>query len=152
MEWAIGSEANTSARSPRTSGRGLDKERSMPRSVCERFLDDVLDGLRRRPRSIPCKYLYDERGSRLFDRICELGDYYLTRAEIAILSTCAADIAAEIGPRTLLVELGSGSSTKSPLLLEAFVEPVGYLPIDISEEHLLRAAGRTAQTGRASCR
>jgi dimethylhistidine N-methyltransferase len=103
---------------------------------------DILSGLRSTPKTLPCKYFYDERGSALFDAICELDEYYPTRTETAILEAHAGDMAAQIGKGALVIELGSGSSTKTPLLLDALCETAGYVPIDISREHLLDAAGR----------
>ena len=106
------------------------------------FLEDVLAGLRERPRSVPCKYLYDARGSQLFDRICELDEYYLTRTETRILRENAARIAAELGPGCLLIEYGSGSSHKTTILLDATDAWAGYVPIDISRGQLARSAER----------
>ena len=108
------------------------------------FLADVLAGLSERPRTLPCKYFYDAAGSRLFDAICELDEYYPTRAELEILRAHAPEIAAAIGPGRLLVEYGSGSSTKTRLLLDRLAEPAGYAPVDVSREHLLAAADRVA--------
>ncbi len=88
------------------------------------------------PRAIPAKFLYDARGSALFDAICELPEYYLTRTEIEILRRFEADIAAMAGPGCALVEYGSGSSVKSRLLIEAMRDLVAYVPIDISRQHL----------------
>ena len=93
-------------------------------------------GLAGRPRAIPAKFLYDARGSALFDAICELPEYYLTRTEIEILRRFEADIAAMAGPGCALVEYGSGSSVKSRLLIEAMRDLVAYVPIDISRQHL----------------
>lgn len=104
------------------------------------FLEDVLEGLAKEPKSLPCKYFYDEVGSALFDEICELPEYYPTRTELAIMREHVTEMARAIGPQALLVELGSGSSTKTRLLLEALESPTGYVPVDISGEHLLRAA------------
>ena len=111
-----------------------------PRS--EELLEEVLAGLRRKPKDIPCKFLYDERGSRLFERICELDEYYLTRTELAILREHAGEIAALLGPRCLLVEYGSGSSLKTRVLLDRQPQLAAYVPIDISREHLLASARR----------
>ena len=82
------------------------------------FLHETLAGLRERPRQLPCKYLYDERGSGLFDRICDLDEYYPTRSELAIMDRHAAQMAAQIGPCVMLVEFGSGSSVKTRTLLD----------------------------------
>lgn len=106
------------------------------------FKDAVLSGLQRTPRAIPSKFLYDARGSALFDAICELPEYYLTRTETEILEGCADDIARLAGPGCALVEFGSGSSVKSRLLLKAMYDLVAYVPIDISREHLDATAGR----------
>jgi dimethylhistidine N-methyltransferase len=106
----------------------------------DEFLKDVLDGLARRQKAIPPKYFYDAVGSRLFDRICELPEYYPTRTETAILNACAPAIAARAGWDVALVEFGSGSSTKVRILLDALQLPSAYVAIDISGEHLLEAA------------
>ena len=110
----------------------------------ERFLSDVLEGLARSAKTLPCKYFYDARGSALFDRICTLPEYYPTRTELAILRRHAGAMAAAIGPRCLLVEYGSGSSTKTRLLLDRLADPAAYVPVDISREHLLQSAAALA--------
>ena len=102
----------------------------------EEFRRAVLDGLSARPRAIPAKFLYDARGSALFDEICELPEYYLTRTETEILKLCAAEIGRRAGPGCALIEFGSGSSVKSRLLIEALPKLALYAPIDISREHL----------------
>jgi dimethylhistidine N-methyltransferase len=89
---------------------------------------------------VPCKFFYDELGSRLFDRICELDDYYPTRTETGILQKRLPDIAELCGPRCAVVEPGSGSSAKTRLLLDHLESPVAYIPIEISRAHLVRAA------------
>lgn len=109
------------------------------------FLQELLDGLRSTPKRIPCKFFYDARGSRLFDQICEMDEYYLTRSETALLQRIAPEIAALCGPGCLLVELGSGSSTKTRLLLDHLDSPAAYVPIDISRPHLLAAAETLAR-------
>ncbi len=111
------------------------------RAVSGRFLHDVIDGLTARPRELPCKYFYDERGSALFDRICELQEYYLTRTELEIMRRHAPGMAQAIGPGSLLIELGSGSSLKTRLLLEHLGQVAAYVPVDISAEHMTRWAG-----------
>ena len=100
------------------------------------FAHDLLRALATRPRSVSPKWFYDQEGSRLFDAICELPEYYPTRTETAILREYAADIARLAGPGCVLVEYGSGSSVKTRLLLDAMPELDGYVPIDISREHL----------------
>ena len=86
----------------------------------EDFGDALRAGLSQSPKSLPCKYFYDERGSKLFDRICELDEYYLTRTEIAIMTAYAGEMAKAIGPDTMIVEYGSGSATKTRILLGRF--------------------------------
>lgn len=103
------------------------------------FLEEVWLGLSTRPKSIAPKFFYDAAGSALFDRICELPEYYLTRVETDILKTHASDIAGLSGEDCLLVEFGSGSSAKVRLLLEA-LQPTAYLPIDISRDYLRETA------------
>lgn len=109
--------------------------------LCE-FGRAMLAGLARRPRSISPKFFYDAAGSQLFDRICELPEYYPTRTELRILGECAGEIAEQIGPGAEIVEFGAGSLTKVRLLLDALEAPKRYLPIDISGEHLQAAAAR----------
>jgi len=102
--------------------------------------EEVLLGLTARPRRLQCKLFYDLEGSRLFESICDQPEYYLTRAELEILREQGAEIAAELGSGLTLVELGSGSSTKTRLLLDALDDPAGYVPIDISGEFLHESA------------
>ncbi len=104
------------------------------------FATDFLAALVQTPRSIAPKYFYDQEGSRLFDQICELPEYYPTRTELAILRDRATEIAAQMGPNAELVEFGAGSLTKVRLLLNAMQSPSRYVPIDISGEHLAGAA------------
>ena len=106
------------------------------------FREAVLAGLKTKPRAIPAKFLYDARGSALFDAICELPEYYLTRTETEILRGAASEIAAMAGPGCALVEYGSGSSVKSRLLIEAMHDLVAYVPVDISRQHLDATANR----------
>lgn len=111
----------------------------------ERMRRDVLEALSRRPqRELPTQYLYDARGSALFDQICELPEYYPTRTELSIMQRHAAAMAEGIGARALVVEYGSGSSVKTQRLLERLREPAGCVLVDISREHLLRSAAALA--------
>ncbi|MGL6159202.1 L-histidine N(alpha)-methyltransferase [Microbulbifer sp.] len=103
------------------------------------FLRDVLEGLSGQQKTLPCKYLYDETGSRLFEQICELDDYYLTRTEATILEENLGEMATCIGPEALIVEPGAGNCEKIQPLLEELESPSGYMPIDISPEILLAA-------------
>ncbi|MGE0597469.1 MAG: L-histidine N(alpha)-methyltransferase [Hyphomonadaceae bacterium] len=109
------------------------------------FEQALLDGLSAKQKAIPCRFLYDKRGSELFDRICTLPEYYPTRTETAILKAHAADVAGHIGPRACVVELGSGSSTKTRILLGALDAPDCYAPVDVSREHLRQAAASIAR-------
>ncbi len=104
------------------------------------FGRDLARALASRPRSISPKYFYDEEGSRLFDRICELPEYYPTRTELGILTANAKAIAQQMGPRAEVVEFGAGSLHKVRLFLAEMDQPARYLPIDISGEHLARSA------------
>lgn len=106
------------------------------------FRSQVLHGLRQTLKTLPCKFFYDQRGSQLFDQICELDEYYLTRTEVTILRTHVAEMASAIGPKCRIVEYGSGSSLKTRLLLDCAQGPAAYVPLDISREHLLEAASR----------
>ena len=110
----------------------------------ESFRDAVFAGLGHAPKSLPCKFFYDGRGSALFEEICRLPEYYLTRTEIAILDRYASEIAAHIGPYSHLIELGSGASIKVRILLQALTSPSAYVPVDISREHLREAAAQLA--------
>jgi dimethylhistidine N-methyltransferase len=106
------------------------------------FRRAVLSGLGRSPRAIPAKFLYDARGSALFDEICDQPEYYPTRTETSILRDGAADIARLAGRGCALVEYGSGSSVKTRLLIEAMPDLHAYVPIDISRQHLDATARR----------
>ena len=111
----------------------------------DEFRESVVAGLSALPKTLPCKFLYDAEGSRLFDRICELPEYYPTRTEVALLTARAADIAALVGPGAVLVEFGSGAGVKIRLLLAALRAPALYVPVDISREHLAAAADSLAE-------
>ncbi|MFL9839897.1 L-histidine N(alpha)-methyltransferase [Sphingomonas sp. ST-64] len=104
------------------------------------FRADVLNGLAARPRAIPARWFYDRRGSELFEDITRLPEYYPTRTEAALLERVSPDVADSIGRGVAVVEFGSGSSAKTPVLLRA-VKPAAYVPIDISGE-FLRASAR----------
>jgi L-histidine Nalpha-methyltransferase len=99
------------------------------------FRADVLEGLSARPRALPARWFYDRRGSELFEAITRLPEYYLTRTERSILTAHAPEIAELTGPGHAVVEFGSGSSAKTPLILSA-VAPSAYVPIDISGDFL----------------
>ena len=105
---------------------------------------EVLEGLQKKPKQIPPKYFYDQRGSRLFDVITGLPEYYPTRTELAILENQGQAIAEFLGDNCVLVELGSGSSHKIRVLLDA-LQPAAYVPVDISRDHLRDSAKALAK-------
>ena len=107
--------------------------------------EEALEGLTAPKKTLPCKYFYDARGSALFDRICELEEYYPTRTELSIMQSHGAEMGAALGTGCLLIEYGSGSSLKTRILLDHLEEPAGYVPVDISREHLLRSAEAISQ-------
>jgi dimethylhistidine N-methyltransferase len=104
------------------------------------FAEAVLAGFARRPRSVPCRFFYDARGSELFEEITKLEEYYPTRVETALLEAYGEEIAALAGEERILVEFGSGSSRKTSLLLSALGQVPAYIPIDIAAESLREAA------------
>ena len=103
------------------------------------LLSDVIAGLSSDPRALPCKYFYDERGAALFQKICELPEYYVTRTELDILSRHHAEIASQIGPNVELIGLGTGAGTKTRILIKALEKPAAYIPVDISEKQLRKS-------------
>jgi dimethylhistidine N-methyltransferase len=106
------------------------------------FRDEVIAGLSRTPRTLPCKFFYDERGAQLFQKICELPEYYITRTELKILRLHGAEMASALGPHIELIGLGTGAGTKTRILLQELQEPAVYVPIDISQEQLQRSTAR----------
>ena len=109
------------------------------RQASSDFFSDVIAGLSSDPRTLPCKYFYDERGASLFQKICELPEYYITRTEIDILDRNRADIASQLGPNVELIGLGTGAGTKTRILIEALLKPAVYIPVDISEKQLRKS-------------
>jgi dimethylhistidine N-methyltransferase len=103
------------------------------------FFADVIAGLSGDPRTLPCKYFYDERGASLFQKICELPEYYITRTEIDILDRHRTEIAAQLGVNIELIGLGTGAGTKTRILLEALESPAVYVPVDISQKQLRKS-------------
>lgn len=105
--------------------------------------DNILEihaGLSRAVKSISPKFFYDDKGSQLFDAICELPEYYPTRTELGIMQANIEELARLIGPQASLIELGSGSSLKTRVLLKQLQDLAVYVPVDISQEHLLLTA------------
>ncbi len=103
-------------------------------------LSEIIEGLSRQQKTLSPKFFYDERGSKLFDAICELPEYYLTRTELSIMQANMDEIVTLVGPHASLFEFGSGSSLKTHMLLKALDRIAAYVPVDISKEHLLAAA------------
>ena len=112
----------------------------------ERFLVDVLAGLRKRQKELPCKYLYDERGSRLYEHICQLQEYYLPAVEASIMRAHIEEMAELIGRQVRLIEYGCGNCSKVRLLLDHLKDPVAYIPIDISREQLERVSSELSDS------
>jgi dimethylhistidine N-methyltransferase len=108
------------------------------------FRDDVLAGLSAPIPAIPARWLYDHRGSELFDEITRLPSYYPTRTETRLLTDIMADVATRVPPGSAVVEFGAGSQTKTPLLLEA-IRPAAYVPVDISGDYLEQSAAELQQ-------
>jgi L-histidine Nalpha-methyltransferase len=108
-------------------------------------VEEILDGLTAAQKRISPKYFYDERGSELFDQICDLPEYYPTRTELALMRQHADEIAALVGPRAQVIEFGAGSTLKVRLLLDHLVEPVAYVPVDISADYLVKQAAELAR-------
>ncbi len=119
---------------------GLEWRQPRASAENEQFAADLHAALSRSPKAISPKYFYDETGSRLFEQICELPEYYPTRTELALLQTHARDMAAQFGPQVQLVEYGAGALRKVRLLLDAMpLDAVQFVPVDISGPHLLAA-------------
>ncbi|MCF8240080.1 MAG: L-histidine N(alpha)-methyltransferase [Melioribacteraceae bacterium] len=105
----------------------------------EQDLTEIIEGLSQKQKSLPSKFFYDQKGSELFDQICELDEYYQTRTEAKIMTDNIDQITSVFENNTLLIEFGSGSSLKTRLLLEHLPNLSGYIPIDISKDHLLKS-------------
>ena len=120
----------------------MDSENAMPGE--EELLADVLDGLSQDDKTLPSRWLYDERGSELFEEITQLPEYYPTRTEAAIFKTYAGEMAEAIGPEAVLVEYGAGAAVKTRIVLDALERPAAYVPLDISEDFLRAAAADLA--------
>jgi uncharacterized SAM-dependent methyltransferase len=115
---------------------------------CQRgeFAREVIAGLRQRPKTLPCRYFYDARGSELFEQITDLPEYYPTKAEIALLEAHASEVAALAGPGCCLIEFGSGSSRKTDILLRAMPDLAATFPM-----RLWRALWRVSVGSSRSC-
>src|SRR5690242_20297675 len=115
-------------------------QRDGSRDFIGEFANDVSEGLSAIPKRLPPKYFYDEAGSRLFQQITKLPEYYPTRTELDILRTNAARLAQLLPAHAAIVEFGSGSTTKARVLLGAAPDPAAYVPVDISAEFLASEA------------
>ena len=104
------------------------------------FLAEVLAGLSSSPRSLPCKFFYDERGADLFQKICELPEYYITRTETELLRRYGGEMAESIGANVELIGFGTGAGIKTRMLLERLDNPIAYVPVDISKQRLIDSA------------
>lgn len=121
------------------------KPNIVPATAADTLTADVLEGLKKAPKELSSVWFYDELGSFLFDNICQLPEYYITRTELQIMHGHALEMAHVIGPEAALIEFGSGTSLKTRLLLDRLENPVAYVPVDISREHLFAAAGALAK-------
>jgi L-histidine Nalpha-methyltransferase len=128
-----------------TCSRVAEPARARVALTATAFRNDVLAGLSRQQKTLPCKYLYDEEGARLFEAICELEEYYPTRTELSILRQNIGEIASLLGTGANLVDLGSGSGLKIRLLLGHLDRPAGYQPVDVARAQLLDCSARLAQ-------
>ncbi len=133
---SISKAASSNVASPKSIEERLQIQGLVPGTevVTSSAGTDVIQGLSQKPKTLPTHYFYDDRGSELFEQICELPEYYLTRTETKILQQYAGEIARITGPCEL-VELGSGSSTKTRIILDAYQQlgyPILYVPIDVS--------------------
>jgi len=117
--------------STRTKLSGLD-----PIDLLDESVHEILQGMQRKQKTLPSKYFYDEKGSQLFDQICGIDEYYLTRTETAIMQENIQEISNLIRSNSLLIEFGSGSSIKTRLLLDKLPDLKAYIPVDISNEQL----------------
>ena len=129
---------------PHTIVEDLERSSSLPPPRLDParadFANAVLEGFATKPRSLPCRFFYDARGSALFEEITQLEEYYPTRAETALLEAYGDEIAERMGDASVLVEFGSGSSRKTSLLLTALHRASVYVPIDVAGESLAEAA------------
>jgi len=122
------------------------QQRSSISGSNDELLGMVMDGLHQRPKSLPSRLLYDQQGSRLFEQICDTPEYYLTRAELALMAAHCGEIADLLGADVMLVEYGSGSGLKTRLLLSHLRDVAAYMPVDISSHALLESVEHLRQT------
>lgn len=111
----------------------------------DQFLTDVLAGLSTAQKTLPCKYFYDELGSNIFEQICDLDEYYITRTELDILRNAGPEIAQQIGEGVTIIEPGSGAGVKVQILLDALLHPRKFIPLEISLDALETSAQELKQ-------
>src|SRR6185503_2298220 len=109
------------------------------------FLAEVVAGLSSSPRTLPCKFFYDERGADLFQQICDLPEYYITRTETELLRRSAGEIAESIGANAAVIGFGTGAGIKTRMLLEHLENPIAYIPVDISKQRLVDSAAELSK-------
>lgn len=117
-----------------------DLRKGLPAGVDEVFASDVLAGLSKKQKELPCRWFYDTRGSELFEEITDLPEYYPTKTEAQILTESVADLSALAGPGVAMIEYGAGAAVKTRTLLDALEAPLYYAPVDISDEFLRSVA------------
>jgi dimethylhistidine N-methyltransferase len=130
---------------PRTSAVQRAAELTDQDETYVKDLAEILEGLSLGQKTLSPKFFYDERGSALFETICDLPEYYPTRTEFGIMRRHAGDIAERVGPQASVIEFGSGSSVKTRILLDHLDRPAAYVPVDISRDHLAAAAADLAR-------
>ncbi len=114
----------------------MDDLVKQPQQNPNTFFEDVIEGLSQSPKTLPCKYFYDAKGSQLFEAICELEEYYITRTELALIESIKDELSERIGKNATIVEPGAGAGEKIQKLLSVLDAPNAYIPIDISEDFL----------------
>ncbi|TQV71918.1 L-histidine N(alpha)-methyltransferase [Denitrobaculum tricleocarpae] len=119
--------------------------RAKPAVIDEVFASDVLAGLSKPQKELPCRWFYDTRGSELFEAITGLPEYYPTKTEAKILTACALELSGLAGPRVAMIEYGAGAAVKTRLLLDALEAPLYYAPVDISAAFLRGVAENLAR-------
>src|SRR5947199_9064874 len=129
----VGATAGRAAFNAKMTGDSLAAPQQISTSESSDFVADVVAGLSSNPRALPCKYFYDERGAALFQKICELPEYYITRTEIDILDRNRAEIASQLGPNIQLIGLGTGAGTKTRILIEALTNPATYVRVEVTD-------------------
>lgn len=133
------------ARNPRAHAPERASNVDSADAAVERLRQEIRAGLTARPKSLPPKLFYDERGARLFEEITKLEEYYVTRVEREILEAHAKEMAERIGAGVVLIEPGSGEALKVRLLLDHLKHPAAYVPLDVSAEQLVRIAGELTE-------